>query len=407
MSTVARPSTLAIDGGAPVRTAPLAPWPHFTATDIDAAAAVLRSGKVNYWTGEECRAFEREYAAHVGMRYAVALMNGTVALELALAVLGIGPGDEVITTSRTFIASASCAVMRGAKPVLADVDRDSGNITAETIQPLITPRTKAIIVVHLGGWPCEMAAIMQLAQQHGIHVIEDCAQSNGATYNGKPIGSFGIVNCFSFCQDKIITTGGEGGMLITNDERLWRAAWAYKDHGKSYDAVYHREHAPGFRWLHESFGTNWRMTEMQGAIGRGMLQRLPEMLATRQANARLLQARLEQMPALRVPSTPLHMVNAFYKFYFYVRPEQLHDGWSRDRIMNAITAEGVPCFSGSCSEIYREQAFSAEMRPAHPHPIAHELGETSLMFMVHPTLTLRDMEDVCAATEKVLAVATA
>jgi dTDP-4-amino-4,6-dideoxygalactose transaminase len=396
-----------MEGGAPVRTTPLPPWPHFTAEELEAAAAVLRSGKINYWTGEECRLFEREYAAHTGMKYAIALMNGTVALELALMALGVGSGDEVVTTSRTFIASASCAVARGAKPVIADVDRDTGNITAETIRPLLTPRTKAIIVVHLGGWPCEMDPIMELARERGIHVVEDCAQANGAMYKGSPVGSFGVVNCFSFCQDKIITTGGEGGMLVTNDENLWRAAWAFKDHGKSYAAVYHREHAPGFRWLHESFGTNWRMTEMQGAIGRRMLQRLPQMITTRQANARTLAERLSQIPALRVPRPPAHMVSSYYKFYFYVRPERLRAGWDRDRIMNAITAEGVPCFSGSCSEIYRELAFPPEMRPTTPHPVAHELGETSLMFMVHPTLSASDMQDVCTATEKVMAAASA
>jgi dTDP-4-amino-4,6-dideoxygalactose transaminase len=405
MSTAVRSSILAIEGGPPVRRAPLAPWPHFTPEEIEAAAAVLRSGKINYWTGDECRLFEREYAAHTGMKHAIALMNGTVALELALVALGIGPGDEVITTSRTFIASASCAVMRGATPVIADVDRDSGNITIATIKPLVNPRTKAIIVVHLGGWPCEMDPIIDYAQAQGIHVIEDCAQANGATYKGRPVGSFGIVNCFSFCQDKIITTSGEGGMLVTNDEQLWRTAWAYKDHGKSFAAVYQREHAPGFRWLHESFGTNWRMTEVQGAIGRRMLQRLPQMLAVRRSNAQILSERLSRIPALRVPKPPSDMVHAFYKFYFHVRPERLREGWTRDRIMNAITAEGIPCFSGSCSEIYRELAFTPGLRPVTPHPVAHELGMTSLMFMVHPTLAPRDMEDVCLAAEKVMAAA--
>jgi dTDP-4-amino-4,6-dideoxygalactose transaminase len=235
---------------------PLAPWPSFTPEEADAVQKVLLSNKVNYWTGTEGREFEKEFAAYCGAKHAIALTNGTVALELALFALGIGPGDEVITTSRTFIASASCIVMRGATPVIADVDPVSQNVTAETIRPLITPRTRAIIAVHLAGWPCDMDPILALAREHGLKVIEDCAQCHGATYKGRPVGSLGDVAAFSFCQDKIMTTGGEGGMLTTRDTALWERAWAFKDHGKSFDAVYNRQHPPGFRWLHESFGTN-------------------------------------------------------------------------------------------------------------------------------------------------------
>ena len=290
---------LAIDGGKPVRTSPIAPWPSFTGEEIEAAASVLRSGKINYWTGEEGRQFEREFAAASSSRYAVTLMNGSVALELALKVLGIGPGDEVITTARSFIASASCVVLCGAMPVFADVDRESGNITADSIHPLISKKTKAIIVVHLAGWPCDMDPIKELAREFKLKIIEDFAQAHGATYKGKPVGSFGDMNAFSFCQDKIITTGGEGGMVVTNDESAWKAAWAYKDHGKSYDAVYERKHSPGFRWLHESFGTNWRMTEVQSAIGRIMLRNLDSMVNKRRENTQVLAHAFSQIPTRR------------------------------------------------------------------------------------------------------------
>lgn len=251
-----------------------APWPFFADDEIEAAVQVLRSGRVNYWTGTVGRLFEKEFAAFVGCDHAVAVVNGTAALECALKALGIGPGDEVITTSRTFIASASCAVMLGARPVIADVDHDSQNITAESISRVLTPRTKAIVAVHLAGWPCEMDEILALAHERGIKVVEDCAQAVGATYKGRPIGSLGDVAAFSFCQDKIMTTAGEGGMVTTNSAELWNSMWSLKDHGKSYVAVYHREHAPGFRWLHESFGTNWRLTEVQSAVGRIQLRKL-------------------------------------------------------------------------------------------------------------------------------------
>jgi dTDP-4-amino-4,6-dideoxygalactose transaminase len=368
------------------------PWPHFEPDEIDAAVAVLRSGKVNYWTGEEGRLFEREFADFIGTDYAIALTNGTVALELALYALDIGPGDEVVTTSRTFIASASAAVMRGATPVIADVDPLSQNITAETIRVALTPKTKAIIAVHLAGWPCDMAPIMTLASEHGLKVVEDCAQAHGATYRGRKVGSIGDIGAFSFCQDKILTTAGEGGMLTLNDEALWKKAWAYKDHGKSYDAVYNREHPPGFRWLHESFGTNWRMIEVQAAMGRVALRKLPRWLNLRRRNAAILTERFSRLPALRVTVPPANVEHAYYKYYVFVRPERLHDGWSRDRIMERINDAGIPCFSGSCSEIYLERAFEdAGLGPVERLPAARELGETSLMFLVHPTLTEEHM----------------
>ncbi len=399
-------STLAINGGAPTRSTPFAPWPWFEEEVLEAAMQPLRSGKVNYWTGDEGRQFETEYAASVGCKHAIVVANGTVALELALYALGIGPGDEVIVASRTFIASASCIVMRGATPVMADVDRDSQNITAYTIRAALTSRTKAIIAVHLAGWPCDMDGVLTVASEHGLKVIEDCAQAHGAEYKGRLVGSMGNINAFSFCQDKIMTLGGEGGLVTTNDSTLWSPAWAYKDHGKSHDAVYNRIHPDGFRWLHESFGTNWRITEMQSAMGRVLLRNLPEMVGRRRRHAATLTQRFLEMSALRVTVAPADIAHSYYKYYVFLRPERLRAGWTRDRVIDSIKAEGIPCFSGSCSEIYLEKAFSSDMRPLERLPVAKELGETSLMFLVHPTLSDNDMYDTADAVEKVLAHAT-
>jgi dTDP-4-amino-4,6-dideoxygalactose transaminase len=382
-------------------------WPYFDEEQVAAAAAVLRSGKVNYWTGQEGRAFEQEFARACGAAFGIALANGTVALELALHVLGIGPGDEVVVTPRSFVASAAVVALRGARPVFADIDPDSQNITPATVRPVLSSRTKAIIAVHLAGWPCDMEGLLALARAHDLKLIEDCAQAHGATFHGRRVGSFGHVAAFSFCQDKIMTTGGEGGLLTTDDETLWRAAWAYKDHGKSYDAVHHRHHRPGFRWVHESLGTNWRMTEMQAAIGRAQLQRLPEWLSLRRRNAAILAAGLRALPLLRVPEPPAHVGHAWYKFYAFVRPDRLARGWTRDRIMAAVVARGVPCFSGSCAEIYRERAFSERgFAPSRPFRVAHALGATSLMFLVHPTLAPEDMRYACRVVEEVCALAT-
>jgi dTDP-4-amino-4,6-dideoxygalactose transaminase len=418
---------------------PFSPWPFFTAEEVDAVREALLSGQVNYWTGSQCREFECEFAEWVGARYAIALMNGTVGLDLALKVLGIGPGDEVVVTPRSFIASVSCVVNVGATPVFAEVDADSGNITTASIEAVLTPATRAVICVHLAGWPCDMDPIMALAERDGLFVIEDCAQAHGARYKGRSVGSIGHVGAWSFCQDKIITTGGEGGMVTCNDEALWRSMWSYKDHGKSYAAVYEREHPPGFRWLHESFGTNGRMTEMQAAIGRIQLRRMKDWIAARTANAlaireallpfagedgmvRVPEMRCAQCPSLRGGAVDAETYesdglpqassprddegavctcqHAYYKFYVYVRPENLTDGWSRDRVVDEINARGVPCYSGSCSEIYLEKAFDdTSFRPAERLSVAKELGETSLMFLVHPTLTdaeIRKTQDVVA-----------
>lgn len=397
---------LAIDGGVPVRTALFPSWPFFERDEIDAAVAVLASGHVNYWTGDECRHFEGEFAAFCGARHAISLANGTLALELALYALGIGPGDEVIVPARTFIASASCVVARGAIPVVVDVDPVSQNLTAETVRAALTPKTRAIVAVHLAGWPCDMDPIMSLARDQGIRVVEDCAQAHGATYKDRPVGSFGDCAAFSFCQDKIMTTGGEGGMLVLDDTRAWEKAWAYKDHGKSVDAVFRRSHPPGFRWLHESFGSNFRMTEMQAAIGRRQLAKLPQWLAARRCNASMLDAGFASIPGLRLTRPPRDFGHAYYKYYVFVEPEALASGWGTPRIQEALLAEGVPCFAGSCSEIYRERAFTDHgWTPEHRLQFARRLGETSLMFMIHPTLGRQEMSDTVAAVGKVMRVA--
>ncbi len=370
----------------------LAPWPQFDAEQIDAATRVLASGMVNTWTGQDTTAFEQEFAQWCGTAHAIAMANGSLALSEAYLAIGLGPGDELITTPRTFIATASSAVLLGAKPVFADVDTESGAITAATIAPLITPRTKAIAVVHLGGWPADMPALLELASAHSIAVIEDCAQAHGARIHGQSVGSFGDVAAWSFCQDKILTTAGEGGMVTTNRAELWDSMWAFKDHGKTYEAVFGREHPPGFRWLHERFGSNFRLTELQSAIGRIQLLRLTEWTAARTRNALQLAEALGDCPAVRVPMPPEGITHAWYKFYAFVKPEALAAGWSRDRILSEISALGYPAFSGSCSEIYLEGCFQeAGLTPVQRLPVARELGDTSLMFLVHPTITSEQM----------------
>lgn len=388
-------------------TEPFPAWPEFDEEQIEAAAAVLRSGRVNYWTGEEGRLFETEFAESVGSEHAVAVANGTVALELALHALDIGPGDEVIVPCRTFLATASAVVTRGATPVFADVDRESQNVTVETLEPLCTSRTRAVIVVHLAGWPCDMESILDWARSRGLKVIEDCAQAHGASYKGRTVGSWGDAAAFSFCQDKILTTGGEGGMLTTSDPEIWERAWSFKDHGKSWEAVYHSNQSTVFKWLHESIGTNWRLTEMQSAIGRVVLRRLPEWVETRRSHAARLNAALADHPALRLSDPPSRCAHSYYKYYAFLRPELLRSDWTRDRVVRALQERGIPCGSGACGEIYRERAFRRlQLEPPNRLPIGRELGETGLMFLVHPTLTADHIDQTVNAIDAVVQEAT-
>lgn len=388
---------------------PFAPWPAYSDEEISAVSEVMRSGRVNYWTGTLCRDFETAFAQWCGTSHAVALANGTLALDVALKALGIGAGDEVIVTPRSFMASASTVACAGATPVFADIDRDSQNISAATIRAVISPRTKAIIPVHLAGQPCDMDPIMELAEAHNLFVIEDCAQAHGALYKGRSVGSIGHIGAWSFCQDKIMSTGGEGGMVTTNDATLWSAMWSYKDHGKSWEGVYERQHPPGPRLVHDSFGTNWRMMEMQAAIGLIQLRHLDDWVERRTAIADQIGAACRRHPRiLRTPEPVGDVRHAFYRFYTFVRAENLAAGWTRDRMIEEIGRRGVPCMHGSASELYLEKAFDGTgWRPAQRFPNARELGETSIAFLTHPTITDKQVEKACQVINEVCELAAA
>ncbi|MAH79844.1 MAG: aminotransferase [Gammaproteobacteria bacterium] len=377
------------------------PWPSYSVEEIDCVKDVLASNKVNYWTGDQCRKFEKEFAAWSDSEYAVSLANGTLALDIAIKALGIGDGDEVIVTSRSYIASITSIINAKATPVFVDVDPSTQNITPKNINAAINKNTKAIMCVHLAGWPCDMDEIKSIASDNDLFIIEDCAQAHGAKYRGKPVGSIGDIGCWSFCQDKIMTTGGEGGMVTTNNKSLWLKMWEYKDHGKSYEAVYNKKHPEGFRWIHESFGTNWRMTEMQGAIGRIQLNKMAEWTKTRNGNAKILTEKFskftEKDGIIRIPQLRNEegFIHAFYKYYVFVQEKNLKNNWTRDRIISEISSKGAPCMHGSCSEVYLEKAFdNTNFRPDERLPVAKQLGETSIVFLVHPTLNKQEMYDI-------------
>jgi dTDP-4-amino-4,6-dideoxygalactose transaminase len=364
-----------------LRQGPEEHWPFYAEDEIEAVAAVLRSGRVNQWTGGEVFAFQDALARTFGGRHCIALANGSLALELPLRAFGIGPGDEVVVTPRTFVASATCVMLLGATPVFADIDPDSGNITAASIEAVLTERTKAIIPVHLGGWPCDMPAIMELAERRGLLVIEDCAQSHGAEIDGRPAGSFGHATALSFCQDKIISTGGEGGATLFKDEAAWDQAWSFKDHGKNRRKVEAPPAGPGFRWLHDSVGTNWRLTGPQAAIGLKQLEKLGDWHCARTRNAGIWARALADVPGLRVPLPGPRFRHAYYRFNFYLRPGAEE---ARAELLARAGEAGLRLFTGSCSEVYLEQAFSDLPRPDLPN--ARAMTRSSLAVEIHPTL---------------------
>ncbi len=386
-------------------------WPKFNSDEIKVVTKVLLSGKVNRWTGSETKNFEKEFAENCGTKYAVALANGSIALTAAYKSLNLKEGDELITTSRTFIATASCAAMLGLKIVFADVDRDSGAITAESIKPLINKNTKVISVVHLGGWPADMNSICELAKKNNLYVVEDCSQAHGALIKVddlmKPVGSFGDIATWSFCQDKIMTTGGEGGMIATDNYKLWEYIFSLKDHGKNFCSLSKKESLTSYKWIHDDLGTNYRLTELQAAIGRIQLSNLEESISARNKNAFIIYDYLKDLKSLRIPMPSNKIRHAWYKFYCFIKPEFLRKNWNRDKIIHEIANRGYPAFSGSCSEIYLEKCFKdLGYYPKERLPCAKELGETSLMFLVHPTITFEEMNNYSRLIKKIVSDAT-
>ena len=366
-------------------------WPQHEADEVEAVRKVLEAGRTNALVhGEHNRAFEAEFADFVGVPFAIAVSNGTVSIELALRALGVGPGDEVIVPARSFFATTSAVVAVGAQPVFADVAVDTQNIDPDSVQRLIGTNTRAIICVHLAGLPCDMTRLCEIASANDIFLIEDCAQAHGATWNGRPVGSFGDAGSFSFCTDKIMSTGGEGGMVTLRDEQVWRKAWAYKDHGKDPIELRAPSHsAPGeFRYLHSGFGSNFRMTEMQAVIGRVQLTKLNAWVSRRRENAQALFAQACKSPAILPMRLPNAAAHSYYKAYLRLDLDQLLPGSSRADIIGALMDEGIACGSGSCPDMSREAAFKylAVMRDANL-PNARQLEKETLMFQVDHTLT--------------------
>jgi dTDP-4-amino-4,6-dideoxygalactose transaminase len=362
-------------------------WPQINDKMIEKVSDILKSGKLNQWNNPIVNEFGSKFAKYIGSNYGIPVFNGTVALELCIKTLDLKNGDEVIVTPRTFLASASCCTFYNITPKFVDVDLDSQNITLETIKSSITKKTKAVILVHLAGWPCELDEICEYCREKGIYIIEDCAQAHGAKYKGKSVGTWGDINAWSFCQDKIITTGGEGGMVTTNCPYLFKKAWSIKDHGKDYDTVFNKEHPPGFRWLHQNIGTNWRMMPIQAAIGIEALDLLESWIDHRRNIASIYNKELKDINGVRLTIPPEEVYHSYYKYYFFIDPKQFKI--SRDEIIQKINNENIFAQVGSCSEVYLEKAL-IKYKPSKDLNNTQELFKTSIMLLCDPCVTIDD-----------------
>ena len=363
-------------------------YPYYPPQLIYKVNKILKSGKVNYWTGNQGKIFEKEFSKYIGNKYSVAVTNGSVALEIALKALNLNKNDQVIVTPRSFIISASCVINCGLKPVFADVDHN-GNLSMEGIKKVYSNKIKAIIVVHLNGMPCELDSIIKFSKKFKIKIIEDCSQAHGAKYNKRSVGSFGDISTWSFCQDKIITTGGEGGMISTNDKKLWEKCWSHKDHGKDYYSVFYKKHKLGFKWLHENYGTNHRMTEFQAAIGRYQLKYLDSQIKKRNQIAKKVIKSLslfwDKYNLIEKPNFDLNLnIHAFYRLNFFINIKRK----DKLKLLKSLQSKNVNCNEGPCPEIYKEKVFKKlNVYPNTKLINAIKLGRKSFVYHINPFIS--------------------
>jgi len=368
-------------------------WPNYTDQEINKVIKVLKSGNVNYLSNNEGRKFEKEFSKLFGSKYSIALSNGTNALELSLMAINLNTDDEVIVTSKSFIASASAVVAMGGKPIFSDIDINSQNISSNFVEKLMTKQTRALICVHLGGWPCNVVELLRLCRKYGIKLIEDCSQAHGAKFKNRYVGTFGDFGTWSFCNDKIISTGGEGGMITTNSYKNYKLLWSLKDHGKNKEKYYLTNKNNAFKFVHDKFGTNYRLTEMQSAIGRVQLKTLKARLKIRNRNANRYMKNLSKLKVLIIPNIPKEINHSFYRLYLRFNFKYIKKGWSKNRILYNLNKQGFLCSEGSCSEIYRENCFiNSIYRVKKRLPNARILSLTSFALLVDHTISINQID---------------
>jgi perosamine synthetase len=386
---------LAVDGGEAVRRTPFPSlWPALGEEDVAAAAEVLRSSRLTSLTSTVVAEFEADFARYQGVRHALATSSGTTAIHLALAAIDVGPGDEVIVPAHTFIATATPVMYQRATPVIVDIDPDTFNLLPSAVEAAITPRTKAIIAVHLNGHPAPMDELTALAERHGLVLIEDAAQAHGALYKGRKVGTMGRMSCFSFWQDKIISTAGEGGAVVTDDDALAQRVARLRHHGEG--------PSEGERhYYHLELGYNYRLSAVQAAVGRTQLSHLDEYLEARRRNAAYLTDHLRAIPEVQPPVVLEGCVHSYYRYICKLRTDLLTV--PTERFQTAVAVEGIPCFRPYPTPLHQQPVFRNAGYGEVSCPNAETVLSQLFALQVHPTVQQCDLDDTIAAVEKVAA----
>ena len=362
-------------------------WPIVSSKEIKIVNKVLKSNKLNYWTGTNCTNFEKEFSNKFKIKYSISLANGSVGLDIAIKSLKLKKNSEIIVTPRSYISSVTSVINQGLKPIFADIDLNSQNIEAKNIEKKITKNTKAVVVVHLGGMPSNMIKIKELAKKYNLKIIEDCSQAHGAKINNKYVGTFGDVSVWSFCNDKILNTLGEGGIVATKNRNNFKNLWSLKDCGKNYSKLRKKKRQFKFRWVHDFEGTNLRMTEVQAAVGRYQLKQLDKWIKKRNINSIKINKVCEKFRSIKTQKTPKNFTNAYYRCYVFLRPNFIKKGWTREKILKYLNKIGLYCDVGSCPEIYKEKfLITNKLVSSKELENASLVGKTSIAFKVSPNI---------------------
>ena len=366
-------------------------WPHHTSEEIKLVKKILASGKTNYLYGEYGKKFEKLFSKIIGNKYSIAVANGTIALEIAIKALNLPKKSEILVPSRSFFASASSVVQAGHTPVFTDVDYNSQNINLKYIKESITNKTKAILCVHLAGFPCDMFEISNFAKKNKLFIVEDCSQAHGAKIKNRSIGSFGDISCWSFCFDKIISTGGEGGIISTNSKIFFEYIWSYKDHGKNIYKYNKKTKLNKFRYIHDSFGTNGRLTEMQSAIGLLQISKLDVNIIKRNNICNFIINSFKDFNFIKFQKVPDKYLHSYYKLYFYIDFKLFKKNIKGNDLLYEFQNKKLKINSGSCPEIYLEKAFINYKNRKNRFNNAKLLGLNSFAISIHHKMIKKDL----------------
>lgn len=377
-------------------------WPFYSNKIANSVKNTIKSGKVNYWTGNLCSKFEKNFSKFINIKYSCSISNASVGLEMALNALDIKKNDEVIVPSRTYITSASAILRVNAKPIFADIEKNSLNIDINSIKKNINRNTKAIICVHLAGYPCDMKNILKIAKKNNLKVIEDCSQAHGAMIKNRSVGSFGDISVWSFCNDKIISTGGEGGMIACNNKTIYKKIWSIKDCGRSYDKIRKKTTKVGYRWLYDSIGTNFRMTEMQAAIGIIQLKELKSYLIKRNKNAKILYNALKNINFIEFQNVDKKLYHAYYRFSILINNTKIKKNHSRDTILKQLINNKIPATVGVCPELYKEKVFHKFRKKHFDRYYAKEVGKNIICFSVDPSISEQNMQSISHKIKRIM-----